>query len=240
MAWRKNLRIVLVRSRNSLNIGAAARAMFNFGFSDLWLVEPFDAAFRKARSAVGAAEVLRGARVTGDLAEALGEASLIVGASGVEGRAQRQVRRALPDAGHALRTHLEDRPAALVFGSEKSGLTNRHLSHCDWVLNIPTADNCPSMNLGQAVALCCYEIARVARAVPELKTPASISAGERHRILEMLLPVLEKSGFILPAHRLSQLLKVRRWIGRLRLAPADARLLMGMLRQIGWKLEQDK
>ena len=240
MAWQRNLRVILVRSRNSLNIGAAARAMFNFGFSSLWLVEPYDAAFRKARSAVGAAEVLRDARVTSDLAEALGEASLIVGASGVEGRVQRQVQRSLPDAGHALRTHLEDRPAALVFGSEKSGLSNEQLSHCDWVLHIPTEDDCPSMNLGQAVALCCYEIARVARAVPRLKTPTSISAGERDLILKMLMPVLERSGFVLPGQRPSQLLKVRRWIGRLRLAPTDARFLMGMLRQIGWKLGQRK
>ncbi len=238
MAWQGNLRVVLVQSRNSLNIGAAARAMFNFGFSQLWLVDPYDAAFRKARSAVGAGEVLRKARVTSDLAEALGEASLIVGASGVEGRVQRQVRRALPGAGHALRTHLDDRPAALVFGSEKSGLSNEQLGHCDWLLHIPTEDDCPSMNLGQAVALCCYEIARVARAVPRLKTPASISAGERDLILKLLMPLLDQSGFVLPDQGASRLLKVRRWIGRLRLAPTDARFLMGMLRQIGWKLEQ--
>ena len=117
------------------------------------------------------------------------------------------MQRSLPDAGHALRTHLEDRPAALVFGSEKSGLSNEQLSHCDWVLHIPTEDDCPSMNLGQAVALCCYEIARVARAVPRLKTPASISAGERDLILKMLMPVLERSGFVLPGQRPSQLLK---------------------------------
>ena len=240
MTWQRNLRVVLVRSRNSLNIGASARAMFNFGFSNLWLVEPYDAAFYKARSAVGATEVLNDARVTEDLPEALGGASLIVGASGVEGRVQRQVQRSLPDAGHALRTHLEDHPAALVFGSEKSGLSNDHLSYCDWILNIPTVDNCPSMNLGQAVALCCYEIARIARPVPGLKTPASISAMERDHILAMLMPVLEESGFIISGHRSSQLLKVRRWIGRLRLAPSDARLLMGILRQIDWKLRRNK
>lgn len=240
MAWRRNLRVVLVRSRNSLNIGAAARAMFNFGFSDLWLVEPYTAAFRKARSAVGATEVLKSARVTDDLAEAMGESSLVVGASGIQGRVQRQVRRSLPDAGHALRTHLQNRPAALVFGSEQSGLSNEQLSYCDWVLNIPTTEDCPSMNLGQAVALCCYEISRVSRSVPKLKTPTSVSAIERHRVLEMLTPILEESGFIIPGQRASKLLKIRRWIGRLRLAPADARLLMGMLRQIDWKLQRDK
>lgn len=240
MSWHKNLRVVLVRSRNSLNIGAAARAMLNFGFSQLWLVSPYDLAFRKARSAAGASEVLETARVASDLPEALGEASLVVGASGVEGRAQRHVRRLLPEAGLAIRTHLEDRQAAVVFGSEKFGLSNVDLSYCDWVLTIPTGEDCPSMNLGQAVALCCYEIARVSRPVPQLKTPVSISAEQRARIVEMLVPILESSGFIFPDSRQSQLLKIRRFINRLRLAPSDAKFLQGILRQIGWKLDQQE
>ena len=240
MTWQRNLRVVLVGSRNSLNIGASARAMFNFGFSNLWLVEPYDAAFRKARSAVGATQVLQEARVTSNLVEAIGEASLIVGASGVEDRIERHVRRLLPDAGYLLRTHLECHPAALVFGSEKYGLSNQELSYCDWVLNIPTVDNCPSMNLGQAVALCCYEIARVSRPIPKLKTPTVIGATERDQILSMMMPILEESGFTIPGQYSSQLIKIRRWIGRLRLAPSDARLLMGILRQINWKLYHSK
>lgn len=212
--------------------------MLNFGFSNLWLVDPYDAAFREARSAVGAAEVLRKARVTSEMSEALGGASLIVGASGVHRRLQRHVRRQLPAAGLALRTHLERAPAALVFGSEKFGLSNQDLSYCDWVLTIPTHADCPSMNLGHAAALCCYEIARVAKPVPALKTPASISAKQRERVVEMLTPILEASGFILPNTRQSQLLKIRRFVNRLRLAPTDGRVFQGMLRQIRWKLDQ--
>ena len=238
MTWQDRLRIVLVCPRNPLNIGAAARAMLNFGFSNLWLVDPYEVAFREARSAVGAAEVLRKARVTSEMGEALGGASLIVGACGVQGRFQRHVRRQLPAAGLALRTHLEGAPAALVFGSEKFGLSNQDLSYCDWVLTIPTHDDCPSMNLGQAVALCCYEIARVAKPVPALKTPASLSAKQRERVVEMLTPILEESGFILPNTRQSQLMKIRRFVSRLRLAPADARVFQGMLRQIRWRLDQ--
>ena len=124
MIWQNHLRVVLVQPRNSLNIGAAARAMLNFGFSRLWLVKPYDVAFRAARSAVGAAEVLEKAWVTDDLGEALGEASLVVGTSGVEGRSQHHVQRSLPEGSHAVRTHLESAEAALVFGSEKHGLGN--------------------------------------------------------------------------------------------------------------------
>lgn len=237
MSWQDRLRVVLVQPRNPLNIGAAARAMLNFGFSNLWLVDPYDKAFRDARSAVGAAEVLQQARVTEHLAEALGDSSLIVGTSAMQGRAEAQVQRALPDGAHPLRTHLEDRPAALVFGSEKFGMSNDDLSHCDWILTIPTEEGCPSMNLGQAVALCCYEISRHARAIPSLKTPASVGADERDRIVQMLVPMLEAGGFILAANRDSQMGKLRRWVGRLRLAPKDARTFQGMLRQIQWKLD---
>ncbi len=238
MPWQDQLRVVLVQSRNPLNIGAAARAMLNFGFTDLWLVKPYEVAFREARSAVGAGEVLRKARVTAHLSEALGEASLVVGTSAMRRRTGSQVQRQLPEGALALRTHLEKKPAALLFGSEKHGLGKRDLSHCDWVLSIPTEEVCPSMNLGQAVALCCYEIARRARPAPQLQTPATAPAEQRDRIVTMLAAVLEDSGFTRPQTRKSQLLKIRRWVNRLRLAPQDARLMQGMLRQIQWKLDQ--
>jgi tRNA/rRNA methyltransferase len=237
MKWQDHLRVVLVQARNSLNMGAAARAMLNFGFSRLWLVKPYDLAFRAARSAVGAAEVLERARVTQDLAEALGGASLVVGTSGVEDRSQHHVQRSLPDGSHAIRTHLRTREAALVFGSEKHGLPNDALSYCDWVVSIPTDENCPSMNLGQAVAVCCYELARHAKSIPALQTPASATVEQRDRILETLLPILEQSGFVRPDAKRSQTEKIRRLVNRMRLAPADARILQAMIRQVQWKLD---
>lgn len=235
--WQQNLSVVLVASRNALNIGAAARAMNNFGFTDLRCVRPYDVAFRSARSAVGAAPVLATAKVTAELAEAVSDAELVIGCSGLESRKQRHVQRPLPLAANALRTHLEDRKAALLFGSEKFGLSNDDLSHCDWVLTIPTNEACPSMNLGQAVAVCCYEIARRAAPQASLQTPAGVSAGDRDRILQLLLPILRDSGFV-PADEIpSRTRKLRRFVNRLRLAPEDASLLQGMLRQIDWRLQ---
>ncbi len=237
-AWQDNLRVVLVSSRNSLNIGAAARAMHNFGFTDLRCVRPYDEAFRSARSASGAEAVLARARVTDTLAEALGEAELVVASSGLEARKQRHVRRVLPSGADAIRTHLETRKAALVFGSEKFGLSNNDLSHCDWVLSIPTSEDCPSMNLGQAVAVCCYAIARNAAPRASLQTPAGVSAGVRGRILETLLPILQISGFLHENGGATQKRKLRRFVSRLRLAPEDARMLQAILRQVDWKLRQ--
>lgn len=238
--WQDNLRVVLVSSRNSLNIGAAARAMFNFGFTDLWCVRPYAPAFRSARSAAGAASVLARARVAETLAEALAEAELVVASSGLEDRRQRHVQRVLPAGADAIRTHLETRRVALVFGSEKFGLSNADMSHCDWVLSIPTSEDCPSMNLGQAVAVCCYEIARNAVPRASLQTPAGVSAGVRERILGMLLPILRVSGFLHENGVETQTRKLRRFVNRLRLAPEDARMLQAILRQVDWKLRQPR
>ena len=211
--------------------------MLNFGFREMWLVEPWVEAFRKAKSAMGAAEVLEQARVTADMAEALGESSLVVGTCDMSGRKTEMVRKEGPAGAAALRTHLEDRPAALVFGSEKFGLSRENLAHCDWIYTIPTAPDCPSMNMGQAVAVCCYELARRAEPVAGLKTPESVSAEERERIFGMLMPILRDSGFVFTDSEEAQARKVRRWVTRLRLAPKDALLLQGMLRQIQWKLD---
>ena len=231
------MRIVLVEPRNPLNIGAAARAMLNFGFSELWIVNPWEKAFRDAKSAMGAAQVLRDAQVTQDLAEALGPAELVVAASALQGRSTDIVQRELETGALSLRTQLDERPAALMFGSEKFGLSREQLSFCDWILTIPTEPRCPSMNLGQAVAVCCYELARRAKPVPTLQTPTSISAEERDRILGILVPILNDSGFLFDGNEESQTLKLRRWISRLRLAPKDGLLLQGMLRQIRWRLD---
>jgi tRNA/rRNA methyltransferase len=211
--------------------------MLNFGFRELWLVEPWSEAFRTAKSAMGAAEVLAEARVTKDPAEAYGDCSLVAATSAMTGRKTEIVRKDAPAGAAALRTHLEDRRAALVFGPEKPGLTMKDLSYCDWIFTIPTEPDCPSMNLGQAVAVCCYELARRAAPATGLKTPATISAEERHRLFETLMPILRQSGFVYADREEVQRRKVRRWITRLRLAPKDGLLLQGMLRQIQWKLD---
>ena len=236
--WKSRLRVVLVEPRNPLNVGAAARAMLNFGFDRLWLVHPREKAFREAKSAMGAASVLEEARVVETLPEALGEASLVVATASLAGRSTDIVQRELEPAATVLRTHAEEGEAALVFGTEKYGLSREQLSYCDWLLTIPTNPDCPSMNLGQAVALCCWELARRAKLVPELKTPETISADERERILGMLTPLLDESGFLFRDSKEFQIQKLRRWISRLRLAPKDALLLQGMLRQIAWKIGQ--
>ncbi len=118
------LRVVLVAPRNPLNIGAAARAMSNFGFSSLRVVNPYSPSFREARSAVGASEILESAERYKSLAEAVEDCTLVVGTTAVRNRdLQHPVRR--PEYGARLiRQRLRAGNVALLFGSEKFGLSN--------------------------------------------------------------------------------------------------------------------
>lgn len=225
-------------TRNPLNIGAAARAMSNMGFRRLRVVNPYNVAFREARSAVGAGSILAEAEQFGTLAEAVADCSLVVGTSSVSERGLRHPLRQLEYGGRLLRKHLVAEPAALVFGSEKCGLSNEHLAHCNWLLRIPTRREHPSMNLGQAVAVCLYELVRSPRAVTARpKSARGASAASLERLNEMLAEVLLESGYVKPGTAPSIVRKNRRLLRRLQVNAADAELLVGMLRQIRWKLD---
>src|SRR5271156_3237098 len=158
-----NLRVVLVETRNPLNIGAVARAMSNFGAMNLRVVKPYEKAFREAVSAVGAGKVLKGAEEFASLREAVADCSLVVGTTAVGNREVRQPLRGLEEAGGILREAMRGGKVALLFGSEKRGLSNEDLSYCHWLVHIPTRGEHASMNLGQAAAVCFYELARGAR-----------------------------------------------------------------------------
>jgi tRNA/rRNA methyltransferase len=236
--WNDNLRVVLVATRNPLNIGAAARAMANFGFPHLRVVNPYDVAYREARSAVGAAPLLRASEEFPSVAEAVADCGLVVGTTSVGHRELQHPIRRLEYGARLIGRALSAAPAALLFGSEKFGLSNDDLSHCHWLMRIPTVDEDLSMNLGQAVALCLYELARdprAAEAKPERIRRAA--AGENEQITVMMVEVLRRSGYINPVTAASTQEKVRRLVRRLDLAARDAPVLLGMLRQILWKVE---
>jgi len=234
------LRVVLVDVRNPLNIGAAARAMSNFGFRRLRVVNPYEIAFQGARSAVKAGGILENAEKFDTVAEAVADCTLIIGTTAVGHRDLQHSLQRLPEAAPAIRAHLASGTCALLFGSEKFGLSNRDMSHCHWLVHIPTRTEHLSMNLGQAVAICLYELARhsvvTGKAGPEPEERAFAPAGEIERIYETLLAALQASDY--PKLNSSDTFQsaVRRMVFRLRLHSGDAEFLLGMLRQIVWKL----
>jgi tRNA/rRNA methyltransferase len=155
-----HLRVVLVGTSNPLNIGAAARAMSNFGFLRLRVVNPYDVAFREARSAVGAAPLLANAEEFHTVAEAVADCTLVVGTTAVRHRELQHPLHRLERGAKLIRRELNRGRIALLFGTEKTGLSNDDLSHCHWLMHIPTRPQHISMNLGQAVAVCLYELVR--------------------------------------------------------------------------------
>jgi tRNA/rRNA methyltransferase len=214
--------------------------MANFGFSILRVVNPYDVAFREARSAVGAAPLLQSAEEFPTLAAAIADCSLVVGTSSIGHRElQHPIRRLEFGARLILRRLAVDppKPVALLFGSEKFGLSNDDLSHCHWLMRIPTAGADLSMNLGQAVALCLYELARDPKAAGARPDKIrSAGAGENEQITARLIETLRESGYINPVTAESTEEKVRRLVRRLDISHRDAPVLLGMLRQILWKL----
>jgi tRNA/rRNA methyltransferase len=231
-----HLRVVLVDARNPLNIGAAARAMSNFGFRHLRVVNPYDVAFQGARSAVDAADVLASAEKYETVAEAVADCSLVVGTTAVGHRDLQHPLQRVEVGAPMIRTHLTSGTCALLFGSEKFGLSNKDMSHCHWLMHIPMRDEHFSMNLGQAVAVCLYELMRDPGALAEPEKGSPASAAEVERINETLLVALRASGY--PKLNTSDSFEgaVRRLVRRLRLQTGDAEFLLGMLRQMVWKM----
>jgi len=230
--------VVLVSTRNPLNIGASARAMANFGFSHLRVVNPYELAFREARSAAGAAPLLQAAEVHTSVADAVSDCTLVVGTTSIGHRALQHPLRRLEYGARLITQKLSSTPVALLFGSEKFGLSNEDLSHCHWLMRIPTVAPGLSMNLGQAVALCLYEMAREPRAARARPTKiASATAGELEQITVMLIEALQKSGYVNPVTAASGEEKVRRLVRRLAISARDVPVVLGMLRQIIWKVE---
>ena len=233
------LRVVLVAPRNPLNIGAAARAMSNFGLGELRLVNPYEIAFREAKSAVKAHKVLAAALEFPTLPEAVADCGLVVGTTSIGHRALEHPLRRLEYGGKVIARKLPSAPVALLFGSEKFGLSNEDMSHCHWLMRIPTREEHSSMNLGQAVAVCLYEILRnpaAAKLKPESKRSAR--AAELERITRFLEDALDRSGYVHARVEGSTRMKIRRLVRRMQMNAHDAEVWLGMLRQILWKLSE--
>jgi TrmH family RNA methyltransferase len=240
--------IVLVRARNPNNIGAVARAMHDFGFRQLRVVNEFPVPLEAAKSAVDASSVLADAVICASVAEAVADCTLVVGTTAVGERDLQHKLLPLSEAAPVIRSELtrtaSEGRVALLFGSEKTGLSNDELSHCHWLLTIPMhqhqAARHLSMNLGQAVAVCLYELVRSHIASAATESPTATAAPETAAGLErrttLLREVLEESGYT-PHHPANRdLAQLRRLVLRMGANAVDAPVWMGVLRQVLWKL----
>jgi tRNA/rRNA methyltransferase len=216
--------------------------MSNFGFLDLRVVNPYEVAFRTAKSAMGGAPLLASAQEFSTVAEAIADCTLVVGTMDAHNRDLHHALKPLEAGARLIRRQWALSRVALLFGSEKFGLSNEDLSHCHWALRIPTREEHSSMNLGQAVGICLYELARQSSqssgAIKERKEKKvqQATAAETERVTTSLIEALRTSGYLHAKSGVDAEEKVRRLVRRFDLTSEDAELWLGMLRQMLWKM----
>jgi len=215
--------------------------MTNFGFTDLGIVAPHQPVWEEAKvSAVGAEVVLRGALVVQSIVDAVADCTLVIGTAG--GRSRESID---PERAVDLFEKCSGK-TALVFGSEKSGLTNAELSHCHQMLTIPTRDDCPSLNLGQAVAICCYELSRGRNAVSDVSDGSSLSEsagtdatmGEIEQFLRKSVELMKMSGYFAAGNERRLTEEFRQSLLRARPTKRELSLWLGALDKIEWKIRR--
>jgi tRNA/rRNA methyltransferase len=168
------VRIVLVEPHEAGNVGAAARAMKNFGFNELAIVGSRPQITRDAAEwwAKGGADVVQAARHFASLQEALADAHLSVATTAVRGRHVYEGLTPFEIARLAEENLGEEHTLALVFGREEWGLSGAEIAMCQRTAVIPTSPDCPTMNLAQAVAIFCYELGKGLRPAAQAPDPA--------------------------------------------------------------------
>lgn len=230
------VRIVLVRPQGPANVGAVARAMKNMGLAELYLVAPatLDDGWAEAM-AVHARDVLAAARTVPSLPEALVGCARVIGTTARSGpyRAEPKAPRSLAPE---LAAWARQAPIAIVFGPEDHGLSNDDLKVCDDFVCIPTSSAYSSLNLAQAVLILCYELflaAAEGRDEP-VQVDEVADAGLVGFVLERLQGALATIGFLNPENPDHIMYTFRRLLGRARLRQHEAKVLLGMARQIEW------
>ncbi len=231
----------MVRPRNPLNIGAAARAMANFGFDDLAVVDPHEPIWRETTSAVGAEALVRKAKVFKTLEDAVGDCHLVLGTTAVRGRKMHRPVVRLPD----IKSYLEKfgigkaARVAVVFGPEKTGLSEKYLELCNACLTIPTSAATPSMNLSHSVAVCCYELSQKNFGFPSSDVSLA-SSTDRERLVKNALELFDAAGYMrleLPDQKLKN---IRQSIVRWNLRSSDVRWLHGIFRYLLRRVKYEK
>ncbi|MEC7691667.1 MAG: tRNA (cytosine(32)/uridine(32)-2'-O)-methyltransferase TrmJ [Pseudomonadota bacterium] len=229
-----NIRIVLVNTSHTGNIGSTARAMKTMGLSNLYLVDPVSAPDGHASAlAAGAGDVLANAKTVTTLQEAVADCGLVVGTS-ARSRTHSWPMLEPRSCGRKLIEEVPDYPVALVFGRENNGLTNEELQQCHFHVCIPANPEYSSLNLAAAVQTLCYEV-RMAwlekDAFPPVENDYPLNE-DLERFYQHLEQTLTGTNFIVKNHPGMVMTKLRRLFNRARPESQELNILRGILSSI--------
>ena len=233
------IKIVLVRPLGALNVGSVARVMKNMGLTQLILVEPqCDHLGEEARKmALHALDVLEKAKVVASIPEALVGCQRAIATS-----ARSRHLSVVPENSRtALPWLFGADSSALIFGPEDKGLSNEDLKYAQRFVQIPSSPAYPSLNLAQAVAVCCYELYQTCLENQELEVitnqeTASLDALELY--YQQLESLLLKIGYLYPHTAESRMTKFRLLFNRAQPSANEVAMLKGIIRQMEWALKQ--
>ena len=237
---KENIAVILNEPRYPENIGAAARAMKNMGFNQLLVVRPHRFDFDKiAKMATHESiDIVQSMKQFEDLKEALAPFNYVVGTTARTGKLRRPHGSPRDMAYHIVAISQENQ-IALLFGSEKWGLTNKDLKYCDYIVTIPT-DGFASLNLAQSVMILCYEIAMAERKNSAFQ-PKRASVYELENMYSHLQEVFLEIGFLKPENPDYWMRNVRRLFSRMGLLSKEVQVIRGLCRQFLWYMsQQDK
>ena len=227
------LRIILVSPREAGNVGAVARSMKNFGFSELWIVgEHPELLPVSGWWASGADDLLAAARFAPTLLDAVADAHVTVATTSMRGRTT-PVTFSPRTLSAKFASLADDQILALVFGREDSGLTREELVLCQHTASIPANDAFPTMNLAQSVCVFCYELAAIAPVAADRSLP---SAQDVERLHQRARELLTEVGFLHDNNPDRIYDDLRAVVARAALDQREVTIALGIIRQIEWKL----
>ncbi len=230
-----HVRVVLVEPLEAGNVGAAARAMKNFGLTDLWIVggkaERTDQV--SAWWAVGAIDVADGAKRVDRLEEALVDCHLTVATTAIRGRQVFEQLTPADVARIAGETLREEHRIAVVFGREKSGLTGKEVMLCQRTAHIPTWPEFPTMNLAQSVAIFCYELGKLrSRTTATSPAPDPVPHQLLHHLTTQTRALLDEIGYFGDKNPERMCAELTAVAGRAMLTTREASLFLAMVRKL--------
>lgn len=238
---------VLVRPQMGENIGAAARAMWNFGLDRMRLVAPRDGWPNQSAVALasGAGRVLDAAQLSPDLPGSIGDCTYVFATTA----RQRDLTKPVYSPEEAMRVAAKriagGERVAVLFGPERAGLENEDIARANAIISVPVNPEFPSLNLAQCVLLVAYEWRRVtSKVTPQTVEMAGAGWAENIEVEHLANHYedrLDEMGFFFPAHKSDSMrLNLRNFWSRMPMTRADVQMLHGMMRQmVRWKSRGD-